>query len=178
MGCIYYSEASSAFKNELKTELNIKRKNSFLNNNQSFISATLNQKKNCTNIYILPNDIRKFKTDSKYQKSMKYELIEKNKEIDDSKIFIPKLSLKKINELFDDNDIENYCSKSKNIKLFSYIGNNNSSKKINIEKSLNSINSTFEKTAENSIEREYYKNNIKKSKKKKMKINNIKKDNC
>ena len=124
MGCIYPYDALTTFQSELKTELIINRKEILSMYNEPLNSVILTENSNDVNLYSSQiNSNSNFPFDSNIRNSL-----------------VPRLSLQKMNELFDDKDIECYKNKPKNLKTFSCSKNtNNDLSKINsIEKSLNS----------------------------------------
>ena len=124
MGCIYPYDSLTTFQSELKTELIINRKEILSMYNEPLNSVILTENSNDVNLYSSQiNSNSNFPFDSNIRNSL-----------------VPRLSLQKMNELFDDKDIECYKNKPKNLKTFSCSKNtNNDLSKINsIEKSLNS----------------------------------------
>ena len=154
MGCNYPSSALSSYQTELKTEIKTNRKDLLPKNRSSLQSTTFSNGKRKINLDSSQN-LRNFKTCSYYNKSSAIDA--RKNDLNSSKNFIPRLSLQKFNELFDDSTIEGYNKKQKEFNLFSfrksYLYNKN-----NVEQSLNS---TYEQTAENTIESEYFKNDMK-----------------
>ena len=163
MGCIYPSSSLSSYQKELKSELITNRKILLSKSKKSFDSDTFQAIKENLNLNSTQN-VRNFKTNPSIKKSSttKDILLKQN----NSKNFIPRLSLQKINELFDNSNIESYYAKPKNLKNSLYKEENNS--KINNKFEI-SLNTTFEHTLENSLVNEYNKRNTIKSNKKKYK---------
>ena len=163
MGCIYPSTSLSSYQKELKSELITNRKILLSKSKKSFDSVTFQAIKENLNLNSTQN-VRNFKTNSNIKKSSttKDILLKQN----NSKNFIPRLSLQKINELFDNSNIESYYAKPKNLKNSLYKEENNS--KINNKFEI-SLNTTFEHTLENSLVNEYNKSNSITSNKKKYK---------
>ena len=146
MGCIYPYDTLATFQNEIKTELITNRKELLSKFNEPLNSVILNENKDCSNLYSsqiihINSNIKKyFEIDSSIKNNMNS--------------FVPRLSIQKMNELFDDKDIECYWyrDKPKDLKQFSRSKNkNNNILKINsIEKSLNStLENTLEKPKKN-----------------------------
>ena len=170
MGCIYPYDALSTFQNELKTELDTNRKELLSKFNESLNSVILNENKNGMNLYssqiiqINSNIKKNFAIDSSLSNNLNN--------------FVPRLSLQKMNELFDDKDIDFYKDNPKNLKQLSCSKNNNNNLSIinSIEKSLNStLENTTEKAKKNKSNISQIKNN-----KKKFVIKNVflNKNNC
>ena len=167
MGCIYSRDDTLAtFQNELKIELITNQKESLSKFNEPLNSVILNENRNCSNLYssqiihINSNIQKYFEIDSSMKNNMNN--------------FVPRLSIQKMNELFDDKDIEFHRDKPENLKQFSRSNyKNNKISKINsIEKSLNS---TLEKTTEKAKKNISNISQLKKIKKKNMIKNYISK---
>ncbi len=154
MGCNYPSSALSSYQTELKTEIKTNRKDLLSKNRSSLQSTTFSNGKSKINLDSSQN-LRNFKTCSYYNKPSAIDA--RRNDLNSSKNFIPRLSLQKFNELFDDSTIEGYNKKQKEFNLFSfrksYFYNKN-----NVEQSLNS---TYEQTAENTFESEFLKGDMK-----------------
>ena len=100
MGCIYPYDALTTFQSELKTELIINRKEILSMYNEPLNSVILTENSNDVNLYSSQiNSNSNFPFDSNIRNSL-----------------VPRLSLQKMNELFDDKDIECYKNKPKNFK--------------------------------------------------------------
>ena len=166
MGCIYQSSTLSLSENEILSELNTNRRFLLSKANKNSDSNTLNNRKEKLKLYSTQN-VRNFKTNSNFKKSSTLNTLIKSSNLDYQN-FVPRLSLQKFNELFDDSNIEEYGMKTKNSKRYSFMEKNtNSSKKMNnIEASLNT---TLEQTLENVKENDYYKMENNKNNKKKRK---------
>ena len=158
MGCIYPYDTLAIFQNEIKTELITNRKELLSELNGPLNSVIINKNRNNLNLYSsqiihINSNIKKYFTiDSSIRNNINS--------------LVPRLSVQKMNELFDDKDIECYKDKPKNLKqIYSSKNKNNDILKLNsIEKSLNS-------TLENSTEKtKKIISNISKIKKNKKKI--------
>ena len=164
MGCNCPSTEFSSNEKELKSELNTTRnfllsKNKILCNSNSFQTP-----RNSLNLYSTQN-IRHFESNLNVKQLSNSEILEKQKILNSSQNLVPRLSVQKFNELFDNSSIECYNAKPSNIKNLTYIEKIYNSKiNNNIEPSLNT---TFEYTTVNTIVSKYKKkNNIKNNKKK------------
>ena len=163
MGCIYPSSTLSSFQSELKAELNTSRSDLLSKNRLSHQTATFNQRTNQLNLNFSEN-IQNIKAYSNYTKSSSMD--PGRYFMSNSKKFIPRLSLEKFNELFDDSTIECYNKKENDYLHFSFKKAITNIYKKNKEESLNS---TYERTAENTFESEYYNGGVKSKKKEKNK---------
>ncbi len=159
MGCIYPSSTLSSFQTELRIELNTSRID-LMSKNRLFNQATTsNQRAKQINLKFSQN-IPNIKTSSNYTKSPSSD--PERHFMSTSKKCIPRLSLQKFNELFDDSTIECYNKKEKDYLSFSFKKAITNIYKKNKEESLNS---TYEQTAEKIIESEYYNGGVKSKKK-------------
>jgi len=139
MGCIYpHDEALATFQNELKTELTTNHKIVLSQFNEPLNSVILNKNRNYSYssqiIHINSNIKNYFEIDSIIKNNMNN--------------FVPRLSVQKMNELFDDKDIELYRDKPKNLKHISF-----SNYKRNKIPKINSIGKSLNSTLENTIEK-------------------------
>ena len=159
MGCIYPSSTLTSFQAELKAELNTSRSDLLSKNRLSQQTTTFNQRTNQLNLNFSEN-IPNIKAYSDYAKSSTMD--PGRHFMYNSKNFIPRLSLEKFNELFDDSTIECYNKKGKDYLHLSFKKAITNFYKKNKEKSLNS---TYERTAENTFESEYYNGGVKSKKK-------------
>ena len=164
MGCNYPSSALSSFQAELKTELNTNRNDLISKNRLLCQASTFNQRTKQLNLNLNQN-VPKIEAYSNYTKSSSMDNPERSF-MSNSKKCIPRLSLQKFNELFDDRRIECYNRKEKYYLRFSFKNGLNNIYKNNKEQSLNS---TYEQTADNTIESEYYAGGVKSKKKEKNK---------
>ena len=151
MGCNYYypSSSLSLLEDELKTELYTKYSD-FISERLSREETTFIQMEKPLNIKKINRYCLNIKTFSDYTNLPKdpttiyYSY---------SKRCIPHLSLQKLNELFDDNTVECYQKKKKKNLLFTYVKTLN---RHPINKDKQTLNSTYEQTAEYTTESEYY----------------------
>ena len=152
MGCFYSYIELSEYKNELYTDINRSNKYFFQKHHQSIKMNEVKEKINSFSTQA----VRDFKTNSNFKNSSTLDSNSKSNEFNNSESFVPRLSLQKMNELFDDSDITFYQNSKENLISFSFIGNNlsNLRKKNNYEISLNS---TLESTRKNTIESGNYK---------------------
>ena len=164
MGCNCPSTELSSNEKELKSELNTTRnyllsKNKILYNSNSFQTP-----RNSLNLYSTQN-IKHFESNLNKKQLSNSEILEKQKILNSSQNLVPRLSVQKFNELFDNSSIECYKAKPNNIKNLTYMEKIYNSKiNNNIEPSLNT---TFEYTTDNTIVSKYKKkSNIKNNKKK------------
>ena len=156
MGCKYPSDTLTLYKNELITELNSNRK-FLLSKNHNFLNKNTSiPKRNDANLYSTQKG-RNFTTQSTNENLSKLNA-SKNIESNKSNIFIQRLSLQKLNELFDDSDIESY-NKPINLKNFNFMD-----QRLSISNKNNNTKQSLYSTLENTLE-------IKNKRKKNKKIN-------
>ena len=160
MGCNYPSSALSSFQTELKTELSTNRNDLISKNRLLYQTSTFNQRTKQLN-FNLSQNVPKIEAYSNYTKSSSMDDPERSF-MSNSKKCIPRLSLQKFNELFDDSTIECYNKKEKDYLSFSFKKAITNIYNKNKEESLNS---TYEQTAEKIIESEYYNGGVKSKKK-------------
>jgi hypothetical protein len=163
MGCNYPSSALSSLQTEMKTELNANRSNLLSKNRLSCQSSSFNQSDSQLNLKLSQNisNIKKFSNKNKFISMSPSRQLDSN-----SKKCIPRLSLQKFNELFDDSTVECYNKKEKNYLCSSFMKTMGGIYKKNTEQSLNSTyEQSNEQTVENTIKSEYYKGYIKRNKK-------------
>ena len=156
MGCKYPSDTLSSYQNELITELNSNRK-FLLSKNHNYLNKTTSiLKRKDVNLYSTQNG-RNFITQSTNENLSELNA-SKNLELNKSNIFIQRLSLQKLNELFDDSDIESY-NKPINLKKFTFMD-----QRLSISNKNNNTKQSLNSTLENTME-------IKNKRKKNKKIN-------
>ena len=163
MGCDYPSSALSSLQTDMKTELHASHSNLLSKNRLSYESSTFNQSDLQLNLKLSQNilNIKKFSNKRKFMSVNTSLQLNSN-----SKKCIPRLSLQKFNELFDDSTIECYNKKEKNYLCSSFMKTMGGIYKKSTELSLNSTcEQSNEQTMENTINSENYKGYIKRNKK-------------
>ena len=164
MGCNYPTTALSLHEKELKTEINTTRNFLLSKNKKLYNSNSFQTPRNSLNLYSTQN-IKHFETNLNLKQLSNSDTLEKQKILNSSQNFVPRLSVQKFNELFDNSSIECYNTKPNNIKSYTFMEKSYNSK-LNNNFEL-SLNTTFEHTTENTIISKYKKkNNIRNNKNK------------
>ena len=154
MGCFYSSSTFSLLQTELLTEINTSR-NDLLNKKRISSQSTVSsQKTKQSNLYSSPKMKSKDKY-SNYNKSLSLD-VKINNTIENRNKGIPRLSIQKINELFDDSNIKcNLIKSEKDYYQCCFLNETINNTNCNINNKEQNLNSTYEQTLKTTINSEY-----------------------
>jgi hypothetical protein len=158
MGCYYSTFVSIVHNNESESELKLLNKDNKvikgrllkLNNSRNKVKANQTQPVQTMRHFQTNSNLKDFKNAIK--RSSAFDNVQKYDDLSYSNKILKRLSLKKFNELFDENNFEYYKNKTtkRTCKQISYISRANNLYNYN---SLSlSLNSTVEHTLENKVE--------------------------
>ena len=159
MGCNCLTTSISIYEDELCIELATTHQDLLSENIKLIKSCRSNMDKKVFYLKSKQNnkEFEKKEKSKNNKKSYTLNKMNKNNEVFTPKKFVTRLSVEKLNKLFDDSNIENY-NNSKSFKNFSFGVNSyifNFSSRNNISTTLNS---TFEQTFHNTIKKDNLKN--------------------